>query len=621
MVNNIFALFLLFLASPVFCQQWIVREVGTCPNDKTYGICVGNGRNDGINRIYVTTRGEPSDAAIYEWTWSGTTWVMTSTIATGLKNLITIAVGEGRNDNVNRLYAVEWGGTTSRVFEYSWNGTAWVSSLIQTTAKPMLSVTIGDARGDGTTRVYVDGWIIHREYTWNGSGWNIHNVSLGHGTEGPTTIAKGRNDGQVRYYVSGNHVKEYTWTGAGYTDSTSISAADGWPETVIVTDLRNDHQNRVLTQDNSGIYEYTWNGTVWLQNKISGRFGRSFLFGARPKSDCKLYIYSTDVDSAFREYRFNEQTQVYNFSTIDAATGATALVDAGDGRNDDTIRIYTPRYANGKIYEITNVQPYVLEIPPEITGNTMLCPESSGEVSTGIYETYQWYRRYYGSSETLPIEGAVNQNLTIDYYNFAACYLSVEVGYNGESYLSEEFFVDGYTFLPPTIETTGEFTIGTNGETIICEGDEVVFTLNNPYTINIIWYKNGEMIQGEHSQQLTVNSPGLYYVEGAPDECPDYIQGPGVVMEVVFCDPNSIFTGTHSGGVTLYPNPASDILYVLIPEPSDEISFAINDVSGRSILSGKLNSKTTIELSGVVPGLYYLKLGKGSNTIYKFIKE
>ena len=285
MQKILFTLGFLILALLSFSQEWVIREFGPCPNDKTYGICVGNGRNDGLNRVYVTTRGEPTDAGIYEWTYQGNAWVMTATVATGLKNLITIDLGKGRNDNVNRLYAVEWGGATSRVFEFSWNGSAWVSSLVETTTKPMLSVMVGDGRGDGITRVYVDGWIIHREYTWNGTTWNKFNISLGHGTEGPIAIGDGHNDGSTRYYVSGNHVKEYHWNGTGFLDSTSISTLDKWPETVIVTELRNDGLNRLLTQDNGGTFEYSWNGTTWLQQKISGRFGRSFLFGARPKSD------------------------------------------------------------------------------------------------------------------------------------------------------------------------------------------------------------------------------------------------------------------------------------------------------------------------------------------------
>ncbi|HOE05832.1 MAG TPA: T9SS type A sorting domain-containing protein [Bacteroidales bacterium] len=621
MQKILFTLGFLILALLSFSQEWVIREFGPCPNDKTYGICVGNGRNDGLNRVYVTTRGEPTDAGIYEWTYQGNAWVMTATVATGLKNLITIDLGKGRNDNVNRLYAVEWGGATSRVFEYSWNGSAWVSSLVETTTKPMLSVMVGDGRGDGITRVYVDGWIIHREYTWNGTTWNKFNISLGHGTEGPIAIGDGHNDGSTRYYVSGNHVKEYHWNGTGFLDSTSISTLDKWPETVIVTELRNDGLNRLLTQDNGGTFEYSWNGTTWLQQKISGRFGRSFLFGARPKSDAQLYIYNTDVDSAFREYRFNSQTQSYDFTNIDAATGATALIDVADGRNDDTIRLYTPKYVNGKIYELTNVTPYVLQIPPEISGENMICPESSVVLSTGVYETYQWYRRYYGSSETLPIDGAESQQLVADYYNFAASYISVEVSYNGSSYMSEEFFVDGYAFLLPTVETSGEFTIGNNGETIICEGDQVTFTLSNPYTTNIVWYRNSEPIPGETGQQLVVTTPGLYYVEGAPAQCPAFIQGPGVVLEVVYCDPNQISNGSNNRSLSVYPNPAGELLYVSSEIDPEGTRYYIIDQLGRVLISSGLQKDASIDVSKLHPGVYYLQLRGGIHGSLRFVKR
>ncbi len=360
MKTKLVLIILLFASGLIFGQEWTVTEIGICPNDKTYGICVGNGHNDGTNRVYVSTRGEATDGAIYEWTYSGTSWEMTATVGTSLTNLVTLSIGNGRNDGILRLYVAEWGGTTSNIYEYTWNGASWDRVTLDSPTKPMLSILVGDAHGDGVNRVYVAGWIIQREYQWNGSGWDFIDISTAHGTEGPVFFGNGRNDDVLRYYTPGNHVKEFTWDGSSWSDSTSASASNGWPETVVITDGRNDGLQRIYTQDNSGIHEITRNGEAWDAQQIYSRTGRSFLFAAQTKSDEKYYLYNTSIALPFMELGYNSGSGQYDATTIDAATGATALIDVGVGRNDNVVRIYTPGYASGKIYEITNQDPLVL---------------------------------------------------------------------------------------------------------------------------------------------------------------------------------------------------------------------------------------------------------------------
>ncbi len=42
-------------SSSLIAQEWTVTEMGIWPNDKTYGVCVGNVHNDDIERVYATT--------------------------------------------------------------------------------------------------------------------------------------------------------------------------------------------------------------------------------------------------------------------------------------------------------------------------------------------------------------------------------------------------------------------------------------------------------------------------------------------------------------------------------------------------------------------------------------
>ena len=73
---------------------------------------------------------------------------------------------------------------------------------------------------------------------------------------------------------------------------------------------------------------------------------------------------------------------------------------------------------------------------PTVIGDSMLCPNSSGLLTTQTYDTYQWFVRYFGSSTIAPIAGANSQTLPIDYSNYAASYLSVEVTLGANDYIS-----------------------------------------------------------------------------------------------------------------------------------------------------------------------------------------
>jgi hypothetical protein len=74
-------------------------------------------------------------------------------------------------------------------------------------------------------------------------------------------------------------------------------------------------------------------------------------------------------------------------------------------------------------------------------------------------------------------------------------------------------------------------------------------------------------------------------------------------------------------GIVLYPNPALDAFTVETSEDLTGKSFIIHDVSGRILSSGKLiGNKTTIQVSVLSTGTYYLKFPETNQTL-KFIKQ
>lgn len=244
---------------------------------------------------------------------------------------------------------------------------------------------------------------------------------------------------------------------------------------------------------------------------------------------------------------------------------------------------------------------------PTVVGDNILCPNSYALLTTQPYDTYQWFVRYFGSSTITPINGATSQTLLIDYVNYAASYLSVEVTIGTNDYISPEFFVDGYAFAGFSVASSGNFSIGSNGESILCMGDTMYFEILLPYDTNITWYLNGDTIPGMTSPILTVTTPGTYFVTGAPSVCPSFYQNPGLDLSVVDCT-TGIENPISENTISAYPNPTSNTIQINSINSSSE--FELFDAIGKRVLHGHLNpSEKTIDLSDFTTGIYYLKSG------------
>lgn len=253
---------------------------------------------------------------------------------------------------------------------------------------------------------------------------------------------------------------------------------------------------------------------------------------------------------------------------------------------------------------------------PTVTGDSILCPNSSGMLTTQTYDTYQWFLRYFGSSTITPISGANSQFLSIDYATYAASYLSVEVTLGANDYISPEFFVDGWAFAGFSVMSSGNFTVGPLGESVLCPGDTMYFEILQPYDTNITWYNNGDTIQGITSTILTVTDPGVYYVTGAPSLCPLYIEGPGVDLTVIDC-PVGIDENESTTTISVYPNPTVDKIKII--NKNKDKNYILTDALGKIVMSGVFDStETELDLQFLNSGIYFLKTENG---IAKIVKQ
>lgn len=170
---------------------------------------------------------------------------------------------------------------------------------------------------------------------------------------------------------------------------------------------------------------------------------------------------------------------------------------------------------------------------PTVTpSDLILCPNSQGELSTQVYDSYQWYK----AGEA--IVGATGPTLTVNAFNDAAYMFKVEATLNGCTEMSPEVLVDGWAFAGATIMTTGAEPLyfSQNGP-VYCGLDTVLLIMMPPFNTNVQWLNNGQPIPGATDDTLVVTTQGNFTANGAPAVCPGFVQNPGVEVGILFTAP------------------------------------------------------------------------------------
>ncbi|HRF38094.1 MAG TPA: T9SS type A sorting domain-containing protein [Saprospiraceae bacterium] len=262
---------------------------------------------------------------------------------------------------------------------------------------------------------------------------------------------------------------------------------------------------------------------------------------------------------------------------------------------------------------------------PTVTGDLLVCPEARTTLGTQAYDAYQWYTRPFGSSAApQPVNGATGPAFTVD-YNDTPLYVSVSATLNNCTERSAEVLVDGLVFLLPVALSDGEFTIGPNGEAVICAGDTMHLIALSPYTTNIKWFDGEEAIPGANDDTLIVTRPGSYWFTGAPQQCPDFTASLGLRVEVVWSDIPGCATAVRElqiQDVLVWPNPASDRVAISVAHPG-AINLTLLDITGRPLWRSYFDGQTEVPMSAWPEGMYILQLSAadGAMSRYKLIKN
>ena len=178
-----------------------------------------------------------------------------------------------------------------------------------------------------------------------------------------------KNDGDPSVYAPAKHVWDSDYENGGF-DNTPLDADMTWPDALQIAPGRNDGVNRVYANctgnGGKGRKEYTWNGASWDIEIVEAASQRGDIHVAQLKSDGKYRVY-INTSEYFRgptgpldEYEWDGSQWVKTETVMPTGTYATAMMATGIGRNDKVVRMYTPKWTTGGIYEITNKDPYVI---------------------------------------------------------------------------------------------------------------------------------------------------------------------------------------------------------------------------------------------------------------------
>lgn len=248
---------------------------------------------------------------------------------------------------------------------------------------------------------------------------------------------------------------------------------------------------------------------------------------------------------------------------------------------------------------------------PTVTGNLLVCPESATTLSTQPYDAYQWYRRSYPNGTAMPIAGATSPMLTVS-ADDTPVYISVRATQGGCTEQSPEVLVDGLAFLPVTVLSDGEFTVGPNGEHVICVGDTVYLVALLPYTLNFQWYNGQDSIPGAQDDTLVVTQPGSYWLTASPGECPNYTASLGLEISVVWsdvpgCTPTAVTEPARPFEAVVMPNPAQESFLIGV-DVSGVIRLSLYNALGQEVRQTTFSVSTEVPTHDLPAGTYVLAL-------------
>ncbi|MFH1620355.1 MAG: fibronectin type III domain-containing protein [bacterium] len=319
----------LFVFLPILCipflvpscavAAWNIIDIGSGTSQMN-GIAVGEGKNDAVNRIYAAN----ADSLVYELTYdSGWTKADLGTVNCGGVQCSAVAVGAGRGDAANRFYA---SGSDGSLYELSYS-VSWTSDTVAAIGGDPFGVAIGYGRNDGKNRIYSAFSGAVHEFTYN-SGWSVSDLSPWGNDFIGLGVGNGHNDGTERVYTGSSDGSVREWTYDMAWTSAPVGAVAGAVNGLAVGNGRNDGVSRIYAAVQNGhIYEFSNEGGGWSVVDIgSGTSPMNGVAVGAGKNDGINRVYASCGD--WHVYEFTESLA----ATPRPAPASNLMVAAAGGR-------------------------------------------------------------------------------------------------------------------------------------------------------------------------------------------------------------------------------------------------------------------------------------------------
>lgn len=271
--------------------------------------------------------------------------------------------------------------------------------------------------------------------------------------------------------------------------------------------------------------------------------------------------------------------------------------------------------------------------------------------TTQTYSSYQWYKQEWdwqtpNTNPWVPISGATSQTLTINGTDDMLYYFKVEVTEADCTAESTPVLADGYAYGLPYMMV--DFTPGTfqeiqPGEYNVCEGASVQLNDGFPQLYGVhTWFKclpssnpplptDPCIISGETGDSYTATESGTFGFYACTEYCPDQCE---MLSEFAFIKLNfgnwsfcTLGTGETKpveNNLNVYPNPASQVLYIGKESDKKYTEVTIINMSGK-LVKHKTNHtyNEAIDVSSLTPGTYMIVTKSSNGKVYKnkFIKK
>ena len=628
------------------------------------------------NTIYVAAMGElfknSSNRGVYKSTDNGANWnkILFVSDSTGIIDMVN------HPTNSNILYAVAWerirrpqyrlyGGETSGIYKTTDGGSTWneLTNGLPSAAsdKGRISIAISQSNPNVLYARYADAI---------GNIEGVYRTDDGGDTWIEVNSSQLTNIG-YHWWFSGIYIDPYNENilyNADFVVQKSVDGGNSWfsvfPGTHVdqhALAFNTQNNNEILLGNDGGVYKSTDNGssatkyynlpiTQFYRFYVDPQYQNKIYGGAQDNSTIRTttgsaddwYIINggdgfqplvdpnnTNVIYALSQYGHlvKSTDNGYNF------TSATNGIAYSDRKNWDTPIIFDPQnsqilyYGTQRLWKTTNAAASWSPISPDLTngpggGNLTFGTITTIDVSkidsniivvgtddSNVWITYDGGTNWNHISGTLP--NLWTTKCLLDRTDPNTIYVTFS-GYryaNNKSHVFKSInagasWIDIGNALPDI--PVNDIVKDSYGNLIIAT-DIGVFASND---------------EGTNWIPLDNNLPSVPVTDLYIDESQQYLYAATYGRSAYKANLNGNILSTESNKVLsklkIYPNPASDLIKISLPEQFIELNIVFYDSNGKKIYETSIDKNNAIiDISQLKTGIYYLKITNGSTTIIK----